>query len=194
MSGNKHDDQSDDKEVNLGIIITPMLDMAFQLLAFFVMTYHPSALEGHIDGKLLPPEKAAVKSTVPAPADPSAMSANPEPDIKEYVRVAIKSVNPGQQVGDKVEGQPTQILVQTPIMNAPETVADTDDTLESGLKKLHERLKQIKEENKDATVVIKLQPDANLKHAYVVAVWNVCRVSGYENISFVAPSPDINKQ
>src|SRR5205823_44660 len=29
--------------------ITPMLDMAFQLLTFFIFTYHPSALEGHMD-------------------------------------------------------------------------------------------------------------------------------------------------
>jgi len=29
--------------------VTPMLDMAFQLLAFFVMTYHPSDLEGQMD-------------------------------------------------------------------------------------------------------------------------------------------------
>ena len=29
--------------------ITPMLDMAFQLLTFFIMTYRPSALEGHMD-------------------------------------------------------------------------------------------------------------------------------------------------
>src|ERR1700736_3569201 len=28
--------------------ITPMLDMAFQLLAFFILTYHPSALEGQV--------------------------------------------------------------------------------------------------------------------------------------------------
>ena len=42
--------------VNLGIIITPMLDMAFQVLAFFIMTYHPSALEGYFDIKMLPPE------------------------------------------------------------------------------------------------------------------------------------------
>ena len=44
--------------VNLAIIVTPMLDMAFQLLAFFVMTYHPSALEGSYKiSQVLPPEK-----------------------------------------------------------------------------------------------------------------------------------------
>ena len=41
--------ESGEMGVNLGIIITPFLDMSFQLLAFFVMIYHPSALEGHID-------------------------------------------------------------------------------------------------------------------------------------------------
>src|SRR5947207_2085199 len=29
--------------------ITPMLDMAFQLLTFFLFTYHPSALEGQME-------------------------------------------------------------------------------------------------------------------------------------------------
>src|SRR5438477_1242086 len=48
--------------VQLGLIITPMLDMSFQLLAFFIMTYHPSALEGHIPGSLVPPEYVAKKS------------------------------------------------------------------------------------------------------------------------------------
>src|SRR5260370_35183942 len=41
--------------VNLGLIITPMLDMSFQILSFFIMTYNPSALEGHIPGSLAPP-------------------------------------------------------------------------------------------------------------------------------------------
>src|SRR5947199_10561747 len=38
--------------VQLGLIITPMLDMSFQILAFFIMTYHPSALEEHLAGSL----------------------------------------------------------------------------------------------------------------------------------------------
>src|SRR5271154_5716015 len=47
--------------VNLGLIITPMLDMAFQLLAFFVMTYHPPAFVGFVEGSLLPPSKDVAK-------------------------------------------------------------------------------------------------------------------------------------
>src|SRR5580704_15976345 len=48
--------------VNLGLIITPMLDMSFQILSFFIMTYHPSALEGHIAGSLAPPTDFAKKA------------------------------------------------------------------------------------------------------------------------------------
>ncbi len=43
-----------DGGVDLGIMITPMLDMAFQLLAFFIMTFQPSPSEAALDGSLLP--------------------------------------------------------------------------------------------------------------------------------------------
>src|SRR5207245_2732815 len=33
--------------------ITPMLDMAFQLLVFFIITYHPPVGEGEFNGKLM---------------------------------------------------------------------------------------------------------------------------------------------
>lgn len=36
------------------IQITPMLDMAFQLLTFFILTYRPSASEGQFSMNLLP--------------------------------------------------------------------------------------------------------------------------------------------
>jgi len=34
---------------NLGLIVTPMLDMAFQLLAFFVLTFQAPSAETHLD-------------------------------------------------------------------------------------------------------------------------------------------------
>src|SRR4051794_5964424 len=84
--------------VNLNIIITPMLDMAFQLLAFFIMTYHPSALEGHIDGTLLPPAKFAIKG----PADKNQKKDDTpsvdddEPKLTETLLVKVKAVPKGQ--------------------------------------------------------------------------------------------------
>ena len=41
-------------EENISIPITPMLDMAFQLLTFFILTYHPAPSEGQFGMNFLP--------------------------------------------------------------------------------------------------------------------------------------------
>lgn len=173
------------KEVDLSSVITPMLDLSFQILAFFVMTYHPSAEEGHIRGNLLPPENAAIKGE----AKKDTTSVPIDPEVKEEVKVIVKTADPGQMVGDRGTGEPTQILLVTPEATEPETIADTNDTLDSGLKKLKNRLDAIKAQRAGPNLVMKLQPDGQLKFGYAVAVWNVMRVAGFENINYVAPTP-----
>src|SRR5262249_61580962 len=50
--------------------ITPMLDLAFQVLLFFILTYHPSQLEGQMDLSLPDTAQAAnpldTQATVPS--------------------------------------------------------------------------------------------------------------------------------
>ena len=46
--------------------IAPMLDMAFQLLTFFVLTYHPVPPEGQFVMNLLPPQPATAMAAAPA--------------------------------------------------------------------------------------------------------------------------------
>src|SRR6476469_6903458 len=49
--------------------ITPMLDMSFQLLAFFIMTFHPAPTEGQI-ALTLPKEEGGPSSmSIPSPID-----------------------------------------------------------------------------------------------------------------------------
>src|SRR5262245_13949235 len=49
--------------------IAPMLDMAFQLLTFFVLTYKPSPTEGQFVMNLLPPQPAtSIAAEAPAEA------------------------------------------------------------------------------------------------------------------------------
>jgi biopolymer transport protein ExbD len=52
----------DDVELNLAA----MLDMAFQLLAFFIATFRPAPLEGQITLRLPPPEARTTQGTQPA--------------------------------------------------------------------------------------------------------------------------------
>jgi len=53
------------KQEDIDIPITPMLDMAFQLLTFFILTYHATPTEGQFSMNLLP-EQPAVAMESPA--------------------------------------------------------------------------------------------------------------------------------
>jgi biopolymer transport protein ExbD len=68
VSRRKHKKTSDGVEVP----ITPMLDMAFQLLTFFVLTYRPMPTEGQFLMNLLPAQPAtAMNAEAPDQGNPS---------------------------------------------------------------------------------------------------------------------------
>jgi biopolymer transport protein ExbD len=46
------------RSIEVEVPITPMLDMAFQLLTFFILTYKPAPSEGQFSMNLLPAQKA----------------------------------------------------------------------------------------------------------------------------------------
>jgi biopolymer transport protein ExbD len=68
--------------------VTPMLDMAFQLLAFFVFTYNPSDLEGHLDLTLPPAGEARAKQE--QDVDPN-VSPDTELELPSEVTVVVKA-------------------------------------------------------------------------------------------------------
>jgi len=51
--------------------VAPMLDMAFQLLTFFVLTYRAAPVEGQFVMNLLPPQPATSMAAAAADASPS---------------------------------------------------------------------------------------------------------------------------
>jgi biopolymer transport protein ExbD len=56
------------RSMEIEIPITPMLDMAFQLLTFFILTYRPAPTEGQFSMNLLPAQ-AATEITKEQPKD-----------------------------------------------------------------------------------------------------------------------------
>ncbi|MCI0642058.1 MAG: biopolymer transporter ExbD [Gemmataceae bacterium] len=173
--------------VQMGLIITPMLDMAFQLMAFFIMTYHPSALEGHIDGNLLPPTLIATKGPKAADTPPDLPAIDAPPELQDVLMVIVKSVAKGQTEGTRVDGEPSRVMLKRPEAPSAVTVSDTDTTLDEGLKKLTSELKKILKEPGATKANIKIEADGNLKHMYLMRVYDACKIAGYQNISFVAP-------
>lgn len=178
--------------VQLSLIITPMLDMSFQILAFFIMTYHPSALEGHIPGSLTPPENSAVKGKDPvAPADP-ALSMDEKylmPELDQAITVQVKAVVKGQEDAMKRKiGDPGQIFLRGNIDTAPELL-ERSDVVEfpKALEMLEARLKQMGggKGNKNN---LKIAADGGLRYQFVLQVYDAAKRAGFEKIHFVPPA------
>jgi len=85
----KHDD--------VEIPVTPMLDMAFQLLTFFILTYRPAPAEGQFGMNLMP---AAPVIRMDAAAPP-ANDANANPDVPAALRTMTTQLraNPDGSLG-----------------------------------------------------------------------------------------------
>lgn len=178
--------------LQLSLIITPFLDFAFQLLAFFIMTYNPSALEGHIDGTLAPPTETAVSNPNQTVEMPNDLPSDSDPDLAEAVLVKVKAVPKGQQENTRIDGQPSRIEISRP-GEGSKVVSDSDVSLEEGLSQLKDELKRIANEPGSFKTNIKLEGEHDLKHAYMMQVYDVCKQAGYKNISFVAPKIELKK-
>jgi biopolymer transport protein ExbD len=169
--------QSDGPEPVLPI--TPMLDMAFQLLAFFILIYRPSDLEGQM--QLALPSQNAAAAHRKEQVDPSAASdPNATLEVPSDVTVIVKTQNDGVNNGlisaltVQDRAGPSEIRPATPE--------------QSPIDALMKHLQRIKE-TVDNKTALKLQADSRLKWGSVVQVMDACRKAGFENISFVPP-PD----
>lgn len=162
-------------EVELSRVITPMLDMSFQILFFFVVMYQPSALEGQMEMAL----PAAGTGVAPKDKVPDASSTEDvELPAELEVIVRTKDVQSKDQVED---GSIGEIVVQDSA--GPKTMRDMGE-LKAYLTRMRPKLTNSND--------IKLQAGGRVKYAYVVAVMDVCRQAGFNNVGF-APPPDLQR-
>jgi biopolymer transport protein ExbD len=187
---------ADEGGVNLGLVITPMLDMTFQLLAFFIMTYHPSALEAHIDGKLMPPATIATAG----PPGPKKDEKEPPPteDVdpdkaKETVRVIVKKV--AEEVkrinGVDVPVQYVQIRVRKPqdVTDPPALVDQTMDLDKEGLPLLKSELEKLRKGPGGGAVGVVIDADPTLLYEYFIKIQDTCKAAEFPTVGFGAPLP-----
>lgn len=178
--------------VQLGLIITPMLDMSFQILAFFIMTYHPSALEGHVPGSLVPPDNFAKKSKDNNPAVPSEQNllSIPEdellPELQEAITVRAKAVVKGQE-GVRTEGMLSQLFIKTSLDTEPTMLADVDVDIDKAIGKLEVKLKEMLAKGSTTKANVKLAADGDLRQQYIMMIYDTCKKAGFVNIHFVPP-------
>jgi len=170
--------------------ITPMLDMAFQLLTFFIFTYHPAAMEGQMALTLPTETDTAAKKQEDIKIDQVPKSE----DLPEPVIELVILVKPGNQGGEN------PITVEENAIRTP--MADIE-ALKRHLKALFERRKEAierdvknlppekqEQERKDkiAKIGIKVQPVSAVKWGELVTVMDACRASGFTSVSFAKPA------
>jgi biopolymer transport protein ExbD len=159
-------------EVEINRVITPMLDLAFQVLLFFILTYHPSQLEeGQIDLTL--PDAAQAQAASPRDASPDP-SLPGDLELPSEITVLVKTQHDGSDRGD------------ISLISVQERQGSHNEPSPEALRKyLVEARTGLSNQND-----IKIQADKGLKYAYVMEIVDMCNRAGFRNVSF-GPPPDL---
>ncbi|HEX3150660.1 MAG TPA: biopolymer transporter ExbD [Gemmataceae bacterium] len=142
--------------VDVALPITPMLDMSFQLLAFFILTFHPIPIEGQLAAQM--PMSQANDPAKPVPIDD---------DTKDQYTIAVYSAD-GVISGLSLRG--------------PTMVRDNISTL----RELRDALDIIPRPGKigpKLDVVVTIEASNDLTYARLVEVIDLCKKAGIESIN-----------
>jgi biopolymer transport protein ExbD len=163
----RHRDKGD-PPVEVTLPITPMLDMSFQLLAFFVMTFQAAnAAEGELDMYL------------PRAGNPQAK----EPEQVDTTKDSDADLEPTAEVTVVVNSQHGELDGLTVREKAKATTVKDVAGLKALLAKLHGELG-----GKQNGITI--EADSKLKYAKLVQVMDACLGSGFRSVGFAKP-PDL---
>ena len=154
--------------VDVDIPITPMLDLAFQVLLFFILTYHPSTMEGQVEMSL--PDLAQAKAAKPENIKPKDSATGPL-ELPAEVTVMLYVRRNGPR-----DGSLGRIVVQEKQGN--KEITDT--------KALEKYLEHIRP-NLANTHDVKLAGDSDLKNGVTMEIMDVCTRAGFTNIALGRP-------
>lgn len=162
-----------DSPIEIQLPVTPMLDMSFQLLSFFVITFKAaSASEGQLEMFLPKPQEPKAKD--PAQID-TTKETSAELDESADVTLSLTATSAGDLLAITIREKKESVITG-------KTVAEMTAALKEQLKKI--RAAGGNQNN------IKIEPAAMLKYARIVDVMDACLSAGYRSIGFAAP-PDL---
>lgn len=142
--------------INIAVPIVPMLDMSFQLLSFFIITFKPMPTEGQLSINL--PKQEAAETT------PQIDPITPEDKKDEYFLTVDSAA--GSEFGLK---GPTANLENI-----------------KGLSELLGELRKIpKPEGKADKVSITIEAANDLNYAKLIEVMDLCKRAGFDSVNLM---------
>lgn len=151
--------------VSLAAMVTPMLDMSFQLLNFFILTFRPMPTEGQLSINL--PKVDATEQPVVEPTPP-------DQDKKDEYTITVHSSSSGEVALLGLKG---------PTVNA-ENIKNFND--------LFSQLKAIpKPVGRGAEgVSITIEAANDLNYARLIDIMDLCKKAGYESVNLMPMRKD----
>jgi biopolymer transport protein ExbD len=162
MFGRRRNFEEKSFETDINRVVTPMLDMTFQLLFYFVINFRPAIVESQVD----------VSLRSEAPGAPEMFEAFNEPD--EYRIFAYTS-----------SGSIDLLVFQ---MKSFDTEPLSKEDMFGDLKAKLMAIPKPAEGSKSKPPAIKILFDKRLKYSELMQIMNICREQGFRDVG-VMPMP-----
>jgi biopolymer transport protein ExbD len=178
-------------DVAVALPIVPMLDLSFQILFFFIITFNPSRAEGRMSMNLPASGEAKAKDS----ADVNPKMSDPELNLDADFAVLIRSYDDSFSLSVRNSEKVDEIGTIRGLapMTPNERKAEIDKLIDKLRETLANRLKDLRDKDPDkAADNVKIEPNSKTKNGAVVAVMDACVRAGYSQVGFVAP-PDLNQ-
>jgi biopolymer transport protein ExbD len=181
-------------DIAIAMPIVPMLDLSFQILFFFMITFNPSRAEGKMSLNL--PATGQAKAKTPEAVDLNPTESSQDLEVPADFVVVVRSYEESFSLQIKTAEKPDEVgtIRDMNRMNAKERQTEIDKLLEKLRDQLTTRLKEKKEKEGDkATDNVKIEANGKTKYSVLVGVMDACIKAGYVQVGF-APPPDLNQQ
>jgi len=152
--------------VDINVPIVPMLDMSFQLLSFFILTFKPMPQEGQLSINL---PKLDASDTPPQQVD-----LPPDENKKDEYTIFLNA---------SADGGLANISMKAPTGDAP-NIRNLGD-LSFQLEHINPPVGGTKER-----VSITIESDPDLTFARLIEVMNLCRRAGYDSVNLMPMRKD----
>lgn len=171
--------------------IVPMLDLSFQILFFFMITFNPSKAEGKMTLNLPASGQAKAK-------DSSSVDLNSVPDtdleIPADFVVIVRSYDDTFSVSIRNAEKVDEIGTARGLnaLGIKERHVEITKLLDKLREQLGKRLTEKKEKDGDKAIDnVKIEANGKTKYALIIQVMDACIKAGYSQVGF-APPPDAN--